>query len=224
MVSRAEVEQYAAQNAALRDRLIRDMRAIGLVVLDGDTLDAALARFTTLAPGLVGAYGDLSSTLAADWFEAVRLSAGVPGSYTAQVAGVLPEQVTIGALKQALDAWGRPGVSPESLTSHVHGVVEQLTTDHGRRTVAKNVHMDPAKPRWARIPVGKTCVFCTMVASQGAHYLSKATASKQFHPRDDCVGTPIWKGTPYPEGYDPEALYREWQEAIAPSTTGQEPA
>lgn len=80
--------------------------------------------------------------------------------------------------------------------------------------VQYNGSVDPAKPRFARVPSGtETCIFCIMLASRGFVYLSKNTAgadrADHFHPNCDCRIVPGFQGMEV-EGYDPSALYDEW--------------
>ena len=66
----------------------------------------------------------------------------------------------------------------------------------------------PAKPRFARVPRGVTCGFCTVLASRGAVYHTAETAGElgQFHGGCDCPIVLIPKGSALPKGYDPAVL------------------
>ena len=81
------------------------------------------------------------------------------------------------------------------------------------RTALNNAKRDTRKPRFARVPTGEeTCDFCLMLASRGFAYLSEAAAS-HTHENCDCRVIPSWKSMEV-EGYDPDALYDQWQESI----------
>ncbi|RSX47846.1 hypothetical protein D2E22_1133 [Bifidobacterium castoris] len=81
---------------------------------------------------------------------------------------------------------------------------------------------DPTQPRWARVPHGKTCAFCVMLASRGFAYLSAETGGKggtRFHDDCDCRVIPSW-GRQTLKGYDPDEYHRLYRNArdIASST------
>lgn len=78
-----------------------------------------------------------------------------------------------------------------------------------------NGSMDPAKPKYARVPTGlETCEFCIMLASRGFVYHStkSAGALDHYHPNCDCRVVPGFGDTVIP-GYDPDALYRKWKDS-----------
>ena len=82
-------------------------------------------------------------------------------------------------------------------------------------SVVENGRRDPKKVRYARVPTGaETCDFCLMLASRGFVYQSEGTASASHcHSSCDCRITPGWDGMEV-EGYDPQAVYDRWQDAI----------
>ena len=82
-------------------------------------------------------------------------------------------------------------------------------------SVVENGRRDPKKVRYARVPTGsETCDFCLMLASRGFVYQSEGTAgASHCHSSCDCRVTPGWDGMEV-EGYDPQAIYDRWQDAI----------
>ena len=82
-------------------------------------------------------------------------------------------------------------------------------------SVVENGRRDPKRVRYARVPTGaETCDFCLMLASRGFVYQSESTASaSHVHSHCDCRITPGWDGMEV-EGYDPQAIYDRWQDAI----------
>ena len=82
-------------------------------------------------------------------------------------------------------------------------------------SVVENGRRDPKRVRYARVPTGaETCDFCLMLASRGFVYQSESTASASHcHSSCDCRVTPGWSGMEV-EGYDPQAIYDRWQDAI----------
>ena len=82
-------------------------------------------------------------------------------------------------------------------------------------SVVENGRRDPKQVRYARVPTGaETCDFCLMLASRGFVYQSEGTASASHcHSSCDCRVTPGWDGMEV-EGYDTQAIYDRWQDAI----------
>src|SRR5699024_12870002 len=71
-------------------------------------------------------------------------------------------------------------------------------------------------PRFARVPVGKTCAWCFMLASRGPVYKSAKTAGAagQYHAQCDCQPVPSWhRGMALPEDYDYESRYETYLRA-----------
>ena len=71
--------------------------------------------------------------------------------------------------------------------------------------------------RWARIPNGsKTCAFCYMLASRGFVYTSEEAAGGGFnayHNLCDCAVIPSVDGNLKIEGYNREAIYKNYKKA-----------
>ncbi len=75
--------------------------------------------------------------------------------------------------------------------------------------VAYNADRDRLKVKHARVPSGsETCQFCIMLASRGAVYKSKETAS-HAHANCDCKVVPDFGDGI--EGYDPDLYYDMWK-------------
>ena len=83
-----------------------------------------------------------------------------------------------------------------------------------RLTTMFDVQADPTGPRYARVPQGKTCAFCSMLASRGFVYASEDTAGKwhQYHHDCDCKIVPSWGETRI-DGYDPAKLKTMYEQA-----------
>lgn len=81
-----------------------------------------------------------------------------------------------------------------------------------------NGRRDKRRPKFARVPTGdETCDFCLMLASRGFVYSSEATAGAvkldHYHSGCDCRVVCQWDGGGV-EGYDAQAIYDRWQDAI----------
>ena len=74
---------------------------------------------------------------------------------------------------------------------------------------------DKARLRYARVPSGfETCAFCFMLASRGFVYSSelKAGLGHSYHPNCNCTVVPGAKGRTAIDGYDPEGMYKRWED------------
>ena len=83
-----------------------------------------------------------------------------------------------------------------------------------RAQTQRSIRRDPTKPRWARVPQGKTCAFCTMLASRGFAYTSEEAAGgegNKYHNDCNCRVVPSW-GKQTLAGYDPDK-YKELYES-----------
>lgn len=212
MVTPAEA---AAYRDAQRDVVTLARAALADWWRDLDVSDAkaAVAALEEFVPDLVAAYGDVAATVAADWYDALREQAGVSGSYRARLAEPLPaEQVRASARWASGPLFGRQP-DPDRALGMLSNAVQRLVQQQGRDTMTRNVRSDPSRPRWMRVPHGRTCAFCLMLASRGPVYLSAATAGayNRYHDVCNCQPMPYWQGQGLP--YDPDELYSRYLEA-----------
>lgn len=185
--------------------------------LDVSDAQAATAALQAFLPDLVAVYGDTAAAVAADYFDQLRAEAATGGrAYRAVVA----EPVPVGQA-QAVARWGagplfRTQSDPNQSLRLLSGAVQRLVLQAGRDTVARNILRDPARPRWARVPGGRTpCAFCRMVSSRGAVFLTAQSAGQdnQWHDGCTCQPVPVWQGQELP--YDADTLHQQYLTARA---------
>jgi hypothetical protein len=211
--SRADVDQLVDANRAVRELIGRDLQELW------DSLDLAspaAVRDAVLAymPVLVAQYGDVTATVAADWYSEIRLQARAPGKFTPVMAKNMPAEFVERGARTALAGLFAGGAG-EALDRLVN-VAGKYAAQSGRDTIIQSASRDRWKPRVARVPSGPTtCSWCLMLASRGGVYtsLEKAGKFRKFHGHCDCQVVVIGKGSDLPEGYDPEALYIQYQDA-----------
>jgi hypothetical protein len=209
----AEVAAYRRSQqdvVALARRELSDWWA-GLDVSDARAVAAALEAFLLQ---LVGAYGDVAMTVAADFYDQQREQAPARGSYRAALAAPLPDEQVRATARWAVGPLFGNTDSAKAL-SLASGAVQRLVQQGGRDTLYRNVRQDPSEPRWARAPQGgDTCAWCRMLASRGAVYLSRDSAGGDFnswHDDDDCQPVPVWRGQELP--YDADSYLQEYVNA-----------
>lgn len=161
-------------------------------------------------PELVGVYGDTAALLAADFYDELR---DVPPS-AARFAAVMAEPVDTdqaeASARWALGPLFSDEPNPLQVLANLVGATQRLVLQPGRSTVINSASSDPVRTGFARIPVGPTCRFCTMVASRGFVYSTARSAgdSNKWHDDCDCIVVSGQSDRDLPEGYDLEELGR----------------
>jgi hypothetical protein len=165
-------------------------------------------------PVLIAQYGDMAATVAADWYDEMRASEGVPGSFRAPLADLVPDEQVNARIGYVTRPDG-PLFSGdfETLKTFTTMIANEYALQPGRDTVMQAAHKD--KAAYARVPEPGACDFCLMLASRGFVY-SKATAGEtdKFHGNCRCNVMPVWNATRARTefGYNPDALYEQYLE------------
>lgn len=166
-----------------------------------------------IVPDIVAEYGDISATLAADYFDEVTADYDLR-THAATLAPTAPAEQT-----KAVTRWGvGPLFSAEpqylAALAMIQEGIHRLVLQAGRDTIETNVRR--TKLVYARIPSGREpCAFCLVLASRGAVYGSReAAGGDKYHTKCRCVPTPVRSEDDLPRGYD-LARFREVYEANA---------
>lgn len=211
MSSASLVAEFRQLNADLSSLAVKDMEAFMARLDVGDVAAArdALAEFTT---ALVDTYGKPAALLAAQFYDDMRAeSPNATGRFRAIMADPASADEVMGTVRWAVDPLVGGVPDKAAVTERMSGAVQRYVTGAGRDTIDTNTRRDRSRPTFARVPHGaKPCDFCLMIASRGAVY-SEQGANSHYHDHCSCVPTPMWRGDPYPEGYDPDALYDDYQ-------------
>lgn len=209
-VPRVYVDRFTAAINQLSEES-RQMLAEELASIDM-TQDVATIREQTIAimQKWCGGATDMVALLAAEFYSGLRQLEIGEASTPLALSGRVPE-ATDGAVRAFAQELvnGRPqefvDLCLERLDYEMRIAASNSVIENGKR--------DSRKPKYARVPTGaETCDFCLMLASRGYVYSSEVGAS-HAHAGCDCRVVPSWGGATV-EGYDPEAEYRRWQDAI----------
>lgn len=200
MPSRREVDALAR---ALRHISERAQADLGRVFDSLDWSDATTSKqlLVDAIMGISNTYGDAAGAVAAQWVEALL-----------SVEPVLPDRFVREQVEKRV-GWSIAKVfsgDVDQARETTKQVVDHIVSSQGKRTVALTCGRHGV--RFARVPKGPTtCEFCLMLASRGYVYESASTAGSisSFHASCDCQVVPE-DGT-VPDGYDPTALYEQWQ-------------
>lgn len=160
----------------------------------------AKSALMDLLPDVVETYGLAAASLAADFYDGLRVERGVAGAFTA----VVPEVPETGS--QALVAWALDNAQgSESFQSLVLGGVQKRISNGARNTITTSSIADPHAQGWMRVGTGR-CDFCAMLISRGAVY-SESSVDFAAHDWDKCDAAPA---------FDPEQV-KAVRDEYAPS-------
>ncbi|WIE65947.1 hypothetical protein DEI99_005255 [Curtobacterium sp. MCLR17_036] len=214
MTTRADVDTLRDAGQGVVTLARRDLQSFWSS-LDLTRPEAARDELLEFVPQLVREYGDVAATVAAEWYEQVRYEqAGAYNATTVNTTNV--EQIRAGVRANAGQLFTD---TPDVMLALLSGGVQRYVLASQRGTIARNVQLDPSKPRFARVPTGaKTCAWCTLLASRGFVYLTAQTAgvSDHYHSECNCQAVAEWEADRhYIAGYDPDAMYEKYQDARA---------
>lgn len=161
-------------------------------------------------PALVERHGDIAATAAAEWYEKVRRKDTGQARYEAVLAECFPSQAVQDSIRwKAGVLWD----DPEQMARFLMNATDRWVKYSGRATIMQNVSRDHA--RYAIVPQGKACAYCTMIASRGFDYYRLETATAAMHDHCGCQPCPQWDAkTCYISGYDPDAMLDQYTQAM----------
>ncbi|MCG7284972.1 hypothetical protein MHY85_03165 [Cellulomonas sp. ACRRI] len=188
MPSAEEVARYRSQQAGIAALVKRDLTAFWNS-LDLNRPEAARDALLRFMPSLVTEYGETAASVAADWYDDMRFSEGVPGRFRAEMADAVADalvesQVRFGAQHLFTD-------TPTGTLDFLTLAVTKYALYPGRATIARSANLDPAASGWQRVARPGACKFCRMLAGRGGVY-KEATAHFASHGDCGCAAVPSW--------------------------------
>lgn len=175
-------------------------------------------------PQAATAFSSMSSTVSADWYEELRIAAGVTATYTATdlaapEAGEIQE-----AIGYALVPLFGETPSTDGAVTRLQDLIGDVIGSADRQTIESNIGQDPARPRFARHASENACAWCRMLATRGAAYRSEESAGRvvlqrprnsrplgeKFHDYCHCTVITVWGGA---DTYEEAPYVAEWREA-----------
>lgn len=214
-MANAALEEYRYQQGILEASVFEVMRLLVSRVIHRGP-EQVREMIIAVQPSLVELYGEVAAELAVEFYR-TSLPDGstfipLPAPVTKSTGEALEKSARYhaGALfdgdtDQAIDAM------ISSATKHIR--------DRGRETMVYNAEREGVG--WARVPRGaKTCAWCLALASRGAVYASKKTASAgktsddhSYHAHCDCEVVRIGADESYPMEYLPDEALDMWERA-----------
>lgn len=221
MTSQADFDRFVNSQRGVRRLILRDLAAWWATVEDLSPSQVKREAEQFL-PLLAETYGEVSATVAADFYDDARAESAAQRRYT---SGLADNDAADYAARNA--GWATAPIFTGGAAIAVGRmaiVTDKAALQVGRNTVMHNVSRDPSRPRFARVPVGKTCAWCLMLASRGPVYRSaeSAGAAGQYHGGHcDCQPVPSWdQGNDLPPSYDEGELYGLYDRARADASSG----
>jgi hypothetical protein len=155
---------------------------------------------------LIRAHHKLSTSLAAEYFDAFRGAERVQGSFSPRLADPVNTDKVTSALyvtgrvmtRRAMLAGKSPLEARQVAFVRTAGLVTQEVLRGGRDTIILSTGEDPKALKWARVTNGTPCAFCAMLASRGAVYLGHDTAEFRPHLHCNCQPEPHYEGAGLP--------------------------
>ncbi|WP_435595867.1 hypothetical protein [Streptomyces albogriseolus] len=221
-----DAARFRAARIGLTRLLVRDMRRLRRLILPS-RLRESVPDWLAAMNQVVAQYSQTSAALAAEFYDAQREAAGVPGPFTVPLADPPPEEQTTASLRWATkDLWPREpddatpaqlepmDVRLDQAEKKAEQVAQKLVADTGRGTVQAAVRQDRQATAWARSAARGACSFCKLLASRGAVY-GEDTADFRAHDGCHCGVIPVFRGQRFelsPHAREWERLYREFAE------------
>lgn len=152
-----------------------------------DTAEQARDGLMDVLPALVAVYGAAAATLAADWYDDLRETAGAPGRFLA-IPAELPDRgrtdiLARWAVAPMFAAEPDPGIA----LSKTVGGLQRIVADAARYTVTVSTRADPRSTGWRREGTGG-CDFCR--DRLGDTYRTEVVFDS--HDRCHCIALPTF--------------------------------
>lgn len=165
---------------------------------------ANMTELVNVAYSIASKYGEASSALACQMYDALALAQG------ATISPAEPTEATkYGDVAKAVY-----GIKKQDKVEQIPQAIERMVKRSADETVLKNAQRDGAQYAW--IPSGDPCAFCITIASRGWQYLSKKSKkvrAEHIHANCKCTYSVRFNRTSTIEGYDPDKYLKMYYDA-----------
>lgn len=209
-------------DALARAHMVRQVREVAAVqvalarlwdrMIDPSDLDASFRRFREAAIPLIQAGGIRGEATAQRYFDAVRVSAGLPPSPVDVERSVRPPE----AIRQSLAASTKlgyatflvgQGADPTPILAAARAAMlrsaKRQALQAGRTRLIRLSERDPDVRGWARVSDGSPCPFCALLVGRGPVY-SANTGGFRAHDGCGCSVRVVLRRDPT-GGWSPDA-------------------
>lgn len=225
-------ERYRAAQLGLTRLLFRDVRGLRRLIIPS-RLRTSIPDWVTAMQAVIDQYARTSAALGAEFYDAQRKAAGVPGTFTVPLADPPPEEKTEASLRWATkDVWEREpeqateaqqqplAVRLEQAAKKAEQVAQKLVADTGRATVIDAVREDRRATAWARSAALGACAFCRLLAARGAVY-KQDTVGFRAHDGCHCMTIPVFVGQRFELSRHAAEWAKIYQDEAAPYSGDQ---
>lgn len=244
-------ESAAKLRSALRGLsrlLLRDVKGIQKLIVP-TRLQPTVPTWIEAMNALVDQYGRTAASLAADFYDAERVAAGVRGTFTVPLPDAPPADQVSASLRWATkDLWPRNPDDPKTTVAQkqpleirldqaakkAEAAAQKLVADQNRATVRQAVQQDRQAVAYARAAALGACSFCRLMASRGATYKTAESAGRdadslfsgdasvvKFHDNCHCALVPVYRGQKFELSPHAAEWARLYQEYAAPYSGDQ---
>lgn len=188
-------EQHRRAQLAVRALTLRQLLAIW-PAFDLDHIADSWPAVQEALIALIQARGATSAGIAAAYYDAQRIAAGVPGNPTVRIADVAPAEEIIGSLLVTGPATAGRLVAlqrtdaAETVLTRVAGTVGRFVLDAGRDTLMQSVKADRQAAGYSRVTSGRACDFCSELA--GVVWTVEERADFSAHDHCSCMVAPAY--------------------------------
>lgn len=190
-------------------------------VYDGITVEEVIDAAATVA----AKFSMLGCELGAQWYD-----------LCAELAGVDAEPAEYGDVDyadvadHARSSIGDGGDAAKKANLFLQNIIDQSIRQTGYANLWRDYERGMGGGRYCRVPVGETCAWCLMLASQGAWYLTEESAlgKEADHYHDGCNCKAVFFADAEDiEGYDElqeyKRMYYDAENARLANNTGRNP-
>lgn len=164
-LKQAAIDEFAAETAGMTD------------------FDEIMAEAVRIAEK----FSVLGSELGAQWYDLCAELAGV--QVEAAELHAMDQEALESAARSTAAASHEPTVR-DTFNYYLQNVINESIRATGDANLWRDYERGVKGGRWARVPVGDTCAWCLMLASQGAWYVSEKSALREdagkYHRGCDC--------------------------------------
>lgn len=176
MIPLSVVNGYDLTLSSLSTAALGDLRAL-LSEVEGMDPDRARRVLFQAFPALFDPYAVASSEVSASFYEEVRTSANVGGSFTADVMDGVETQRWNGLVGAGTQPRMLEQGAANLMFQFLAGGLTSILTAAAADTIYGNAQKERVAVGFQRVPKPGCCGFCGMLASRGAAYSSEEAAS-----------------------------------------------
>lgn len=225
--------QHRDQVAAIGRAVVRPVRQLAEQAPTGDVdgwLERVLPRLVAIVlAGWTASRGRTATYLSRHAAAEGRRVDPVPALWVPQRVVASARVTGPVAFKAALGATGSVEAAKRSMVRQLPAAMQRQALSGSRSTISRTVDESREIIGWRRVVDEDPCAWCAMLASRGAVYKTRATATgvvgrrgarrgsrmlgSAYHDGDECTVEPVYEDEDEPAEVD--ELYQQWVTATA---------